>query len=116
MTQFASDAGPSDLAILAYQVRECTLRLLDDTEPGALTWTPPGTVNHILWHAGHAVWVADVLTIEPITGHSELPGGWAEKFGQHRQRLRSGLSAPKFVRDSNRSSSTSWICSMCTAR
>jgi hypothetical protein len=70
------------VAILAYQVRECTLRLFDATEPGALTWTPPGTVNHILWHAGHAVWVADVLTTEPVTGESDLPPGWAETFGQ----------------------------------
>jgi hypothetical protein len=83
MSQFASDAGPSDLAILAYQVRECTLRLFDETEPGALTWTPPGTVNHILWHAGHTVWVADVLTTVAISGNSELPAWWAEKFGQH---------------------------------
>ena len=84
MSQFAND-GPSDLAILAYQVRDCTLKLFDATEPNALTWTPPGTANHILWHAGHAVWVADVLSIEPITGNSELPPGWAEKFGQHSQ-------------------------------
>src|SRR4051794_39359909 len=91
MTQVADDAGPSDLAILAYQVRECTLRLFDDTDSGALTWTPPGTSNHILWHAGHAVWVADALTIEPITGRSELPDGWAERFGQH--------SSPKSVHD-----------------
>src|SRR5262249_55329732 len=71
MNQFASSAGPSDVAILAYQVRECTLRLFDATEPGSLTWTPQGTVNHILWHAGHAVWVADVLTTEPVTGQSD---------------------------------------------
>jgi hypothetical protein len=85
MSQFASDAGPSDLAILAYQVRDCTLKLFDATDLHALTWTPSGTVNHILWHAGHAVWVAGVLSIEPITGDSELPLGWAEKFGQHSQ-------------------------------
>jgi hypothetical protein len=85
MSQFANEAGPSDLAILAYQVRDCTLKLFDATDSDALTWTPPGTVNHILWHAGHAVWVADVLSIEPISGKSELPPGWAEKFGQHSQ-------------------------------
>jgi DinB superfamily len=85
MSQFTNDAGPSDLAILAYQVRDCTLKLFDVTDSDALTWTPPGTVNHILWHAGHAVWVAGVLSIEPITGNSELPPGWAEKFGQNSQ-------------------------------
>jgi hypothetical protein len=83
MSQFASSAGPSDVAIMAYQVRECTLRLFDETDSDSLTWTLPGTVNHILWHAGHAVWVADVLTTEAVTGHGELPEGWAEKFGQH---------------------------------
>jgi DinB superfamily len=85
MSQVAESTGPSDLAILVYQVRECTLRLFDDTDGDALTWTLPGTSNHILWHAGHAVWVADALTIEPITGRSELPEGWAAKFGQHSQ-------------------------------
>jgi hypothetical protein len=85
MSQFANHAGPSELAILAYQVRDCTLKLFDGTDADALTWTPPGTANHILWHAGHVLWVADVLSIEPITGKSELPSGWAEKFGQNSQ-------------------------------
>jgi hypothetical protein len=51
-------------------------------EESMLTWTPPGTSNHVLWHAGHALWVCDVLTVEPITGRSELPSGWAATFGQ----------------------------------
>lgn len=29
MSRFANDAEPSDLAILAYQVRDCTLKLFD---------------------------------------------------------------------------------------
>ena len=85
MSPFANDVRPDGLAILAYQVRDCTLKLFDATDPDALTWTPPGTANHILWHAGHAVWVAGVLTIEPLTGNSELPAGWTEKFGQNSQ-------------------------------
>jgi hypothetical protein len=118
MSQFASAAGPSDLAILAYQVRECTLRLFDATDSDALTWTPPGTVNHILWHAGHAVWVAGVLSTEPITGNSELPPGWAEKFGQHSQpaTVREWRTEQKFVCRLKRSSSASWICSTNAAR
>ena len=40
MSQGASNTGPSDLSIPAYQVRECTLRLFDDTDSDALTWTP----------------------------------------------------------------------------
>jgi hypothetical protein len=85
MSQSANVAGPSSLAILAYQVRDCTLKLFDATDSDTLTWTPLGTANHILWHAGHVVWVADVLSVEPITGKSELPPGWAEKFGQNSQ-------------------------------
>src|SRR5215203_2346100 len=91
MSQVSNDTVPNDLAVLAYQVRDCTLKLFDATDSDALTWTPPGTANHILWHAGHSVWVAGVLSIEPITGNSELPPGWAEKFGQHSQ--------PSTVRD-----------------
>ena len=69
------------LVELARQVRGETLRLLEAAPEAWLTWAPPGTSNHILWHAGHALWVGDVLIVEPITGASELPAGWAEKFG-----------------------------------
>jgi hypothetical protein len=70
------------LTELARQVREQTLKLLHVPDPAWLTWAPPGTSNHLLWHAGHALWVQDVLCIEPLTGLSELPQGWAESFGQ----------------------------------
>src|SRR5688572_4873127 len=66
---------------LAQQVRGDTLRLLEAAPDAWLTWAPPGTSNHILWHAGHALWLGDVLTIEPIIGQSELPADWAESFG-----------------------------------
>jgi hypothetical protein len=36
-----------------------------------------------LWHAGHALWLQDILTIRPLTGHSELPRGWSTQFGQN---------------------------------
>jgi hypothetical protein len=72
----------SGLSELATQVRSITLQLLSSAEPSQLLWAPPGTSNHTLWHAGHALWVADILTIEPITGQSELPMGWEETFGQ----------------------------------
>jgi hypothetical protein len=48
-----------------------------------LTWAPSGTSNHILWHAGHAVWLQDALTVRPLTGRSELPRGWTSVFGQN---------------------------------
>lgn len=80
-TNYASKI--STLKELATQVRECTLQLLHVPEPDWLTWSPPGTSNHILWHAGHALWVQDVLCVMPLTGRSELPALWEESFGQH---------------------------------
>lgn len=71
------------LTILARQVRSTTLQLLDAAGPERITWAPPGTSNHILWHAGHALWLQDALSVQPVTGASELPAGWADTFGQH---------------------------------
>jgi hypothetical protein len=65
---------------LAREVRGKTIQLLHAAHPSELTWAPAGTSNHILWHAGHALWLADVLCIRPATGKRELPGGWAEMF------------------------------------
>ncbi len=48
---------------LAAQVRRDTLQILDVTQPTWLTYAPPGTSNHILWHAGHALWLQNVLTL-----------------------------------------------------
>ncbi len=73
------------LAELAGQVRKGTLALLQVPNESWLTWSPPGTSNHILWHAGHALWLQDVLSIEPLTGTGELPRDWARRFGQHCQ-------------------------------
>ena len=69
------------LAELWRQVRGDTIQLLAAAAPNQLLFAPAGTSNHILWHAGHALWLADVLCVELITGHSELPAGWAEMFG-----------------------------------
>jgi len=82
------------LAELAQQVRACTLDLLMVPDPAWLTWSPPGTSNHILWHAGHALWLQDVLSIQPIAGRSELPAVWADSFGQHCRPLASTTDWP----------------------
>ena len=66
---------------LARQVRHCTIEFLRGARPEWLTWTPQGTSNHLLWHAGHALWVQDVLCLQPLTGRSELPREWSETFG-----------------------------------
>ena len=68
---------------LARQVRRDTLAVLLAADASWLTYAPPGTSNHILWHAGHALWLVDVLGIELLGGRSELPPGWAETFGMN---------------------------------
>ena len=60
---------------LVRQVRGYTIELFGEVPEEWLWWTPAGTANHILWHAGHALWVQDVLCVEPLTGRSELPDG-----------------------------------------
>ena len=79
-------AGPANalaaVVELAKQVRHGTLPLLDAAGDKLLTWSPPGLSNHILWHAGHALWLQDALSIQPLVGLSELPRGWARIFGQ----------------------------------
>jgi hypothetical protein len=69
------------LVELASQVRLITIESLAAAPEQGLLWAPPGTSNHILWHAGHALWAQDVLFIALITGQSELPPGWGETFG-----------------------------------
>ena len=73
---------------LSRQIRRDTLDILLVADPAWLTYAPPGTSNHILWHAGHTMWVVDALCIELLTGRSELPHGWAETFGMNCRPLR----------------------------
>lgn len=76
---------------LARQVRGDTLKVLHGTPLDRLTWAPTGTSNHILWHAGHALWLQDLMCVELLSGQSELPEGWAAAFG--------GQSQPADVRE-----------------
>ena len=69
------------LVELAWQVRGSTLQVLNAANADCLTWSPRGTNNHILWHAGHAVWLQDLLCIELLTSQSELPKDWSAMFG-----------------------------------
>lgn len=68
------------LLALAETVRAKTIRFLKNATDAELTWSPPGLSNHILWHAGHSLWLQDLLCIEAATGRSELPAGWLETF------------------------------------
>lgn len=84
-----AQAPPSNMSTsatlqeLARQVRLGTLQILDAAPPAWLTYAPPGTSNHMLWHAGHVLWLQDALCIELLTGRSELPRGWANTFGMN---------------------------------
>ncbi len=68
---------------LARQVRRGTLERLEAAPADRLTWAPPGTSNHILWHAGHALWLQGELCLEPLTGKTGLPPGWEQTFGMN---------------------------------
>ncbi|MDB4766706.1 DinB family protein [bacterium] len=68
---------------LIRQVRSFTIELLAVDKREMYLWSPAGTSNHMIWHAGHSLWVQDVLCVEPLTGASELPEQWAEQFGQN---------------------------------
>jgi len=83
---------------LARQVRGGTIQMLTGAQPQWLTWAPPGTSNHLLWHAGHAVWLQDVLCLQPITGRSSLPAGWAETFGMNCRPVRTTTEWPSVAR------------------
>jgi hypothetical protein len=65
---------------LANQVRRDTLGLLESAPAELLPWCPPGTRNHLLWHAGHALWLQDHFGVHPLAGMSELPAGWDQLF------------------------------------
>ena len=71
----------STLKEMVRQIRGFTRQLLATTNPDWLHFAPEGTSNHMLWHAGHALWVVDHLCVARLTGESELPTGWASKFG-----------------------------------
>ena len=83
------------LAELARQVRRDTLQLLMHAHPAWLTFAPPGTSNHLLWHAGHALWLQDLLCVQLLTGREELPPGWSETFGADCRPVRDTMQWPR---------------------
>jgi hypothetical protein len=80
---------------LTETVRSKTLKILKNATENELLWAPPGLSNHILWHAGHAVWLQDVLCIEAITGRGELPEGWHETFSMRCRPVRETIQWPE---------------------
>lgn len=73
----------SALQEMVRQFRGFTIQLLAVDNPEMCLWAPAGTSNHMIWHAGHALWVQDLLCVTPLTGTSELSAEWAGQFGQH---------------------------------
>ena len=69
------------LVLLAGEVRGKTLWLLEGVTDDVARFAAPGLTNSIVWHAGHALVVAESLCVAPATGQPpKLPEGWFEKF------------------------------------
>src|ERR1051325_9537668 len=69
------------LQLLAREVRGKTLRILDGVSDEQAHFVPPGLNNSIVWHAGHSLWVVEVLSIAAATGRpTPLPDGWTDLF------------------------------------
>ena len=72
---------PDDtLFLLLDEVRGKTLRILDAAPAESALWAPPGLHNHVLWHAGHAYVVVEMLTLGALGRAPEIPDGWFELF------------------------------------
>jgi hypothetical protein len=56
------------LLLLITDVRRKTLRLIDGASEAELRYAPPGLVNTLLWHAGHALVVNEHLGLAAATG------------------------------------------------
>lgn len=65
----------------ARDIRAKTLKLIDGASDAEAFWTPMGTANHMLWHAGHAVAIAEKMILTPVRGEKPLPAGFFETFG-----------------------------------
>jgi len=69
------------LQLLAREVRGKTFRILDGVTEAEARFVPPGLNNSIVWHAGHSLWVVEVLSMAAATGRpAQLPDGWTELF------------------------------------
>ena len=73
----------STLQEMVRQIRSFTIQMLAVDNSEMCLWAPSGTSNHMIWHAGHVLWVQDLLCVKPLTGASELSNEWADMFGQN---------------------------------
>jgi len=68
------------LMLLLDEVRGRTLRKLDSISSESTRWAPPGLQNTILWHAGHAYFLLEWLTMQALGRTPHIPDGWYEMF------------------------------------
>ncbi|WP_165227445.1 DinB family protein [Aquisphaera insulae] len=61
-------------------VRAKTLSELKNLDDVHARWTPPGLRNSCLWHAGHAYFVTEFLTMKALGKEPKLPAGWLQMF------------------------------------
>lgn len=73
----------TSLLELCSQIRRDTIRILTSVDDECLLFAPSGTSNHVIWHAGHAVWLQDVLCLQLLGCESRLPSGWADIYGMN---------------------------------
>ena len=73
---------------MADQVRASTLEILQAAKPQWLTSSLPGLSNHIIWHAGHALWLQDMLFLQPLGEQGVMPFAYVPLFCQGSKAVR----------------------------
>jgi hypothetical protein len=68
------------LLLLLDEVRAKTLRILNSVSAEQARWAPTGLMNTILWHAGHAYFLVEGLTMKSLEGTPLIPDGWNKIF------------------------------------
>jgi hypothetical protein len=68
------------LMLLLDEVRGRTIRTLGAVSPASARWAPPGLQNTILWHAGHAYFLLEWLTMLSLGRTPDVPDSWYEMF------------------------------------
>lgn len=68
------------LLLLLDEVCGKTVRILETVAAEDATWAPPGLQNTILWHAGHAYFLLEWLTMKSLAQRPRMPEEWHEMF------------------------------------
>ena len=70
------------IADVLRQIRKETIRVLEMAEDNAaVLFAPSGTSNHMIWHAGHAIWLQDLLCLRLLGHRSEIDDKWEQRYG-----------------------------------